>query len=321
MPGFRDRKTPGVYVTEIPAFPPSTVGVDTAIPAFVGYTERAEVGGRPAFNTPIPITSIDEYHTFFGGAPLPIFGNSPKPIFTFVSGTETDFDVKFAGTDDTGQAGDAAASFKKLTRTGPLGLLYHSLNLFYANGGGRCYVVSVGPYEEAVDWKKLETGVRALEDQDGPTMLLVPDLSLLPPDPNNQFAVPGFRAVASAMLGQCGKKQDRVALLDVVHALRLTRTSTSQDFASAIQQFRADVDHEFRNYGIAYFPHLNASIVRGTDLDYRWFDGPGLLDFVLDEARKLFPKPKADAPKLPPKPIDDTCRRRRRTIRTMRARR
>ena len=67
MPGLRDRKTPGVYVTEIPAFPPSAVGVETAIPAFVGYTERAEVAGRPAFNTPIPMNSIDEYHTFFGG--------------------------------------------------------------------------------------------------------------------------------------------------------------------------------------------------------------------------------------------------------------
>jgi hypothetical protein len=91
------------------------------------------------------------------------------------------------------------------------------------------------------------------------------------------------------MLNQCQKKQDRVALLDVVHAQRINRTSSSLDLASAIEQFRADVDHEFRSYGIAYFPHLNASLVRATDLDYTWFDGPGLQDFVLDAAG-LFPK-------------------------------
>lgn len=245
MSDFRDRKTPGVYVTETRGYPPSAVGVDTAIPAFVGYTERAEVGGRPAFGTPISITSIDEYHACFGGA--------PKSIFRFDDGTEQDFDVKCAAIDATGKATDATF-FKKLTRTGPVGLLYQSLCLFYANGGGRCFVVSVGPYGGVVDSKTLEAGVHALEDQAGPTMLLVPDLSLLAPDTDNPWAVPGFRDVAAAMLNQCQKKQDRVALLDVVHAQSITRTSSSQDLASAIEQFRADVDHEFRSYGIAYFP-------------------------------------------------------------------
>ena len=287
MPGFRDRKTPGVYVTEIPAFPPSAVGVDTAIPAFVGYTQWAEAGGRPAFGTPIPIASIDEFHTFFGGP--------PKSIFNFDEGTEQDFDVRSAGIDVTGKTTASVPSFKKLTRAGQVGLLYQSLSLFYANGGGRCFIVSVGPYAEAVDSKKLEAGVRALEDQAGPTMLLVPDLSLLAPDAANPWAVPGFRDVAVAMLNQCQKKQDRVALLDVVHAQSITRSSSSQDVANAILQFRADVDHEFRNYGIAYFPHLNTSLVRPTDLDYTWFEPSGLQDFVLNEARKLFPNPEDDA--------------------------
>ena len=50
-----------------------------------------------------------------------------------------------------------------------------------------------------------------------------------------------------------------------------TRTSTSQALEQAIEQFRADVDHEYRNYGIAYFPHLHTSLVRANDLDYTWF--------------------------------------------------
>jgi phage tail sheath protein FI len=281
MPGLRDRKTPGVYVTEIPAFPPSAVGVDTAIPAFVGYTETAEVGGRPSYNIPIPIASLDEYHRFFGGP--------PKTKFTFTEGSEDDFDVKFAGIDATGKS--ETSSFRKLTPTEQIGLLYYSLSLFYANGGGRCYVVSVGPYGESVDFKKLVAGVQKLEDQSGPTMLLVPDLALLAPDTNNQWAVPGFKEVASAMLSQCLKKQDRIALLDVVHAQRLNRNSSTQDRENAILQFRADVDHEGRSYGVAYYPFVHSSVVQPTDLDYKWFEPSGLQDFVLNDARKLFPNP------------------------------
>ena len=37
------RRTPGVYITELAAFPPSIVGVQTAVPAFIGYTEKAEM--------------------------------------------------------------------------------------------------------------------------------------------------------------------------------------------------------------------------------------------------------------------------------------
>ncbi len=33
-------KTPGVYVEETAKFPPSVAQVETAIPAFIGYTEK-----------------------------------------------------------------------------------------------------------------------------------------------------------------------------------------------------------------------------------------------------------------------------------------
>ncbi|MEJ7679297.1 MAG: hypothetical protein WKG06_15860 [Segetibacter sp.] len=33
-------KTPGVYVEEIPLFPPSVADVETAIPVFVGFTQK-----------------------------------------------------------------------------------------------------------------------------------------------------------------------------------------------------------------------------------------------------------------------------------------
>ena len=36
-------KTPGVYIEEKNVFPNSIVALPTAVPAFIGYTEKAEL--------------------------------------------------------------------------------------------------------------------------------------------------------------------------------------------------------------------------------------------------------------------------------------
>jgi phage tail sheath protein FI len=62
-------RTPGVYTTEIPTLPPSVAQVSTAIPAFIGYTEKSinEVGDSLK-NLPTKIFSLKEYEQFFGFA-------------------------------------------------------------------------------------------------------------------------------------------------------------------------------------------------------------------------------------------------------------
>src|SRR5690242_973623 len=101
-------KTPGVYINEIDAFPPSIAQVATAVPAFVGYTEKGPV-------VPVRITSFMEFEQIFGGAPSP-------DNLTINLGTDT-YNV-------------AESKFK----------LYNSLRLFYLNGGGVCYIVSLGKF-------------------------------------------------------------------------------------------------------------------------------------------------------------------------------
>ena len=76
-PDFKNRKTPGVYITEIPAFPPSVVGVPTAIPVFVGYTERAEVSGKPIYRRPVLIRSLADYEQVFGGGYRAVYNLAP----------------------------------------------------------------------------------------------------------------------------------------------------------------------------------------------------------------------------------------------------
>ena len=63
-------KTPGVYIIEESAFPSSVVQVATAVPAFIGYTEKANNQGKSLLNKPWRITSMSDFRTYFGGAPM-----------------------------------------------------------------------------------------------------------------------------------------------------------------------------------------------------------------------------------------------------------
>ena len=55
-----DYKTPGVYIEEISTLPASIAAVETAIPAFIGYTEKAEKDDNTTalVNVPTRITSL-----------------------------------------------------------------------------------------------------------------------------------------------------------------------------------------------------------------------------------------------------------------------
>src|SRR4051812_39802524 len=60
--------TPGVYIDEKNAYPNSAVAVETAVPIFIGYTEKAEFNGKSLKNIPTRITSFAEYVARFGDA-------------------------------------------------------------------------------------------------------------------------------------------------------------------------------------------------------------------------------------------------------------
>jgi len=58
-------KTPGVYIVEKSAFPNSVVEVATAVPAFIGYTEKANNKGKSLLNKAWRISSMSEFISFF----------------------------------------------------------------------------------------------------------------------------------------------------------------------------------------------------------------------------------------------------------------
>ncbi|UOB18745.1 hypothetical protein [Abyssalbus ytuae] len=68
-------KTPRVYVEEISKSPPSVAQVETAIPAFAGYTDKAFVEGTDHHTEgiikPVKIGSLPDFEFLFGDAPDP----------------------------------------------------------------------------------------------------------------------------------------------------------------------------------------------------------------------------------------------------------
>lgn len=62
-------KTPGVYIKEKNAFGTSVVEAETAIPAFIGFTEKALNGDDDLTNVPWKISSMNEFIQYFGEGP------------------------------------------------------------------------------------------------------------------------------------------------------------------------------------------------------------------------------------------------------------
>jgi phage tail sheath protein FI len=114
-------KTPGVYVEEISKFPPSVAQVETAIPAFIGYSEKAtnKIKGDLK-GIPTRITSMLDYETYFGHA---------KPETT-ISVTINDNLVN--GAKNRSIVVDHPTSREPF-------LMYYSMQMYFANGGGPCY--------------------------------------------------------------------------------------------------------------------------------------------------------------------------------------
>ncbi|MEL6560650.1 MAG: phage tail sheath C-terminal domain-containing protein [Bacteroidota bacterium] len=224
-------KTPGVYIQEISTLPASVAPVATAIPAFVGYTQTRELNGETlADYHPVRITSLLEYEEIFG---LPFDENYNVELTDGSSGTEVSFHSSYIPSKY---------------------LLYYAISMYFANGGGPCYVISVGVYDydalasSTISRDDLEAGINAVAQEDEPTIIVVPEIS--------QLSVVGERAALNnLMLAQCNLLQDRFALMDVVPEVTPNATVKVDG-----DDFRKEVGTSYLKYGAAYYPPLNTII-------------------------------------------------------------
>ena len=232
--------------TESSAFPAAIVGVQTAVPAFIGYTEKAEVDGESAFFRPVLIGSLADYEATFGGAFNPVY----RIVVATLPATG-DFNVVNVET--------GASDAYQLEPSSALFILYQSLRLFYDNGGGSAYVVSVGSYakSQSVNSADLLSGLAAIKEQDGATMLVVPDAMWLPSADENQ-------RVVRAMLAQCGEMKDRISILDVYGG---ETVSDRESLDQVVERFNEAVDDLSLSYGMAYFPFVIATVGSSAEFD------------------------------------------------------
>ncbi len=219
-------KTPGVYVQEISKLPPSVAQVATAIPAFIGYTEFAkEETAEDLENVPTRIISLLEYETYFGGPDL--------------EGDSLTVNLEY---DSTAKAWAAKAT----VTDGNLSdfTMYYNLHMYFANGGGPCYIVSVGGYtSDDVDADELKTGLAKVAQEDEVTLLVFPDATNMANDGGEYYGV------MTAALKQCADLKDRFAVSDVYN-----------DSIDGVEEYRTGMGTTALKYGAGYFPFLETNL-------------------------------------------------------------
>jgi phage tail sheath protein FI len=241
-------KTPGVYVEEIAKFPPSVAPVETAIPVFIGYTEKAQ-DAIPAdlHLKPTRISSLVEYEQYFG---------LPQP--------EQDVNVTATVTTANGVTTDqkAVASLTESARSKHI--MYYALQMFFANGGGPCWIVSVDPFKpifgEALVETELHAGLDAVKKEDEPTLIVIPEAQSL--------SIADFKTLEDAALAQCAELQDRFVIMDL-HGGAISMSDPAANLLTAVGNFRSNgIGTNNLKYGAVYAPNIETT-----------------LDFLVDETR------------------------------------
>lgn len=135
-------------------------------------------------------------------------------------------------------------------------VLYDSMRLFYDNGGGECYVVSVGKHEDTKNKDNYPKAIDALEKVDEVTLVLFPDAAKL-------FSVSDLGNIQKKALEHCAKMGDRFAILDI--SLKKDKTEDEDNQEEVLsskklcEQFRNNIGTNDLSYGAAYYPYVIAS--------------------------------------------------------------
>lgn len=221
-------KTPGVYIEEISTLPASIAPVATAIPAFVGYTEDYTKNRESVKNKSVRITSLLEFAEIYGG-----------PF-------KEEFSVTLTG--DSTSIDDTSVAI--IQTPSPYSLYYH-VRMYFENGGGPCYIVSVDKYAATataatIDKDLLKGGLDAVSKEDEVTLLVIPEAI--------QLEDADRKDVYDAMLTQCNLLQDRFSIFDV----KDDSTSSVKDDGDLFRN--SNIGTDYLKYGAAYYPALKTTL-------------------------------------------------------------
>lgn len=199
------KKTPGVYIEEISFFPPAIAAVNTAVPAFIGYTDKEADRLRA-----VPVDSLLEFEELY-----------------------CDWDMWKMTYNVNDRTVDEDFSRNQL---------YYHMQLYFANGGGKCYVISLGrkPKNSPGTREDYLAALNVLDKEDEPTLILMPEATQLP--------LQNYMDLCQAALAQAARLMDRFVIMDVPEG--------ENDIAA----FRNGIGNNNLRFGAAYYPYLNTSI-------------------------------------------------------------
>jgi len=257
-------KTPGVYIKEQDAFGSSVVAVPTAVPAFIGHTQYFEQDGNSLLMKPTKVRSLAEFREIFGGGP------------------RTTFKV----------GADGSLAVDEKTRY----LMFSSLRIFYANGGGECYIVPIGSYTDEIDPEKMGEALQLLSKEQEPTIILIPDAVLLPKD--------DCYSIYKDVLQHCGAKmRSRVAIVDVWGGYDAKTKDVN------MRDFREGIGSNYLAFGAVYYPWLHTTITPASEVDYRNVSNrKDFAKLLIDDIKKsmgIVSAPEAKAPAAKDAPAAD----------------
>lgn len=259
-------RTPGVYINEENAFGHSVVPVGTAIPAFIGYTPQATYEGKSYTNIPFKITSFQEFQAVFcypDPAPPapPAKQYSPQYYLVKQKSQPTKGDYQLINGDFYSILPDPSTIY----------YLYNSIRLFYENGGGDAYIVSVGTYGSPsgnptevgaqianpnVKLKELQGGLDKLKNEQEPTMYICPEATLLSVSDNG--------TLMQSMLVQAQTMQTAICVFDIIKGNDPDPILWTED----IETFRNNTGANGLDYGTAYYPFVGTIVVQPDEIDY-----------------------------------------------------
>lgn len=238
--------TPGVYVQEISTLPPSVAEVETAIPAFIGYTEKADrLAAGDLVMIPNKIASLSEFVQFYGDPP-----------------TEADDSIDITVKDSGNNQYEIIFGYDTSKRSKCC--LYYSIKHFYDNGGGTCYIVAVDTYSNALSKDKLKSGLEVVYDIDEVTLLVIPEAPAISQTDNGA----AYTEVVNAMINQAYELKDRFAIIDPYKVTAKDTTDPNGDIDADVLIMRnASLTVTENRYAAAYYPNLTTSYEFKYDFD------------------------------------------------------
>lgn len=227
-------RKPGIYVREIPAVSPVVAEVETAVPAFIGYTEKTSHNETTLFLNPVKIHSLTEYEELFGLA---------HPVQLSTAGAQGIRIKRESGT--LSVDGGLTDPFLNLHFR-----MHYAIKLYFANGGGSCFVCSCGDYSATVSKEPMAEALEATGRIEGPTVIVFTDAVAL------DDAADAYALYKDA-LNQSERLADRMVLVDLIPE-KSEKGRTPFDLVK--NNFRSAIGNINLEYGAAYYPWLQTSM-------------------------------------------------------------